>query len=404
MHRSLDSSLRCMSSNFSYATLKYSMAPFGFFMFTCANARYFYDMIMTLCDAPLPSSVKMSSRIRACTFRERLPTPILAPRTVGIRHVTIFTTSSYTLSLMNSSAPQTYEKTHNIFGECIDPGRRQKCNQPSCAPNHPASRQAGKALVIFILAFMNCEFRREWHSVLRNGFFLKQGCTRFIFHMERQPKLHPRYSYYQKRATRPRCCVEEQPAWKKFPLDKDVENNAKLVALEKLLDEAWYKDDNKLVEELREKIGKLQSMSYVEVLSANLSFYNAFSHGSLVDMASCWMQDNTVMCKHPLGPMFTGFWKVMDSFEAMFYSGIANIRPLNVRISVRGSVAVVTCEEYANPSQDEEVSQSNVASEWNENFSPERAEIRMNATNIFEKKNGQFYLVYHVSSPITPII
>lgn len=240
-------------------------------------------------------------------------------------------------------------------------------------------------------------------SGLHYGSFLTQGCARCSLFLERQPVLDSRFVCHQPRTVRPRCCVEEQPSWKSFPLDKDVENNSKLVALEKLLDEAWYKDDNERVEELREEIGKLQSTSYVDVLSANLRFYKAFSNGSLTDMGSCWMQDNKVMCKHPLGPMFSGFWKVMESFEAMFYAGIANVRPLNVRISVRGSVAVVTCEEHANPSNDEN-SESNITSEWNENFSSERAEIRMTATNIFEKKNGQFYLVYHISSPITPIV
>lgn len=232
--------------------------------------------------------------------------------------------------------------------------------------------------------------------------FLWGAYSRCSLRTERPSLLEKKRAYYRTHVNALHCCVE-QPEWKNYAIDKDVANNSKLVALETLLDEAWYCDDESRVKELRAEIGKLQATSYVDILSANLKFYNAFSRGSTIDMASCWLQDSNVMCKHPMGPMFTGFWKVMESFEAMFYAGLANIRPVNVRISVRGSIALVTCEEHANPTDERNDEKRSVGNKWNENFSFERAEIRMAATNIFEKKNGQFYIIYHVSSPINPI-
>lgn len=186
-------------------------------------------------------------------------------------------------------------------------------------------------------------------------------------------------------------------------IDQDVAANSELVRLEEELDAAWYADDEARMAEIRKEIDSLQPTTYVDVLSANLKFYEAFSRGNVADIGSCWLQDSDVMCKHPLGPLFVGFWDIMKSFEALFAQGVADVRPDNIRISVRGSVALVTCDENAISKVIPDNENDDSATRFNPNFSPERARIRMTAVNIFEKRNGAYYMIYHMSSPISPL-
>lgn len=218
----------------------------------------------------------------------------------------------------------------------------------------------------------------------------------------RVPAVQPlaRKTSYRDRKRRITACVENVPFWK--VVDSDVAAVPKLVELEKELDDAWYAEDEQRMGLIQNEIDKLQASTYVDVLQANLRFYKAFSSGNVTDIASCWLQKGDVLCKHPLGPIFVGFWQVVQSFETLMNQGLASVRPDNVRISVRGLVAFVTCEEYAEPVSTEDESISAIATKYNPNFSSEPAQIRMTAVNIFEKQNGQYYLVYHMSSPISP--
>jgi len=190
------------------------------------------------------------------------------------------------------------------------------------------------------------------------------------------------------------------PAWKQMTMDQDVAANSELVRLEEELDAAWYADDEERMAEIRKEIDNLQPTSYVDVLSANLKFYEAFSRGSVADIGSCWLQDSDVMCKHPLGPLFVGFWDIMKSFEALFAQGVADVVPDNIRISVRGSVALVTCDENVKAKViPDNTPDDTAATRFNPNFSAEKARIRMTAVNIFEKRNGAYSLIFHSSTP-----
>ncbi len=185
--------------------------------------------------------------------------------------------------------------------------------------------------------------------------------------------------------------------------DQDLVANTELLKLEEELDAAWYADDEKRMSELRRAIDELQPSTYVDVLTSNLKFYKAFSSGVVMDVATCWLQspDVSVMCKHPYGPMFDGFYNVVASFEQLFSYGVSEITPTNVRISLRGSVAFVTCDEYATPYKQDNGPPAPVT-EYNPAFSTEPARIRMAAVNIFEKRNGIYYLVYHSSTQVGP--
>lgn len=199
------------------------------------------------------------------------------------------------------------------------------------------------------------------------------------------------------------CCVE-QPQWRHGPMDADFVKDSKLFDLESALDAAVLREDFTSAAQIREELLRLQSGAYVEVLTANMKFYNAFQSGSLVDMAACWMQDARATCKHPLGPLVVGYLDILNSFGQLFSLGIPQISPVNVRIAMRGTVALATCEEQPLETHQFDEDKKAQIKEWNPNFDDTPAQVVMLATNIFEKKNGQWYLVHHVSSPKFPSI
>lgn len=192
-----------------------------------------------------------------------------------------------------------------------------------------------------------------------------------------------------------RCCVES-PGWKKGPVDVDFAKDEQLQILEEELDTALVKQDFLRASEVRDKLLRLQSGAYVAVLSTNLKFYKAFENGSLVDMAGVWLQDASATCKHPLGPLCVGYIDIINSFGALFSYGLPNITAKNIVITMRGSCAWVTCEEHCDVVEEEE----KLDKDGNKVVHSQIREIVMSATNIFVKRNGQWYLCHHTAQPI----
>lgn len=94
--------------------------------------------------------------------------------------------------------------------------------------------------------------------------------------------------------------------------------------------------------------------------------------------------------------------QVINTFGALFSTGMPKITAQNIRISMRGSIAYVTCEEVLEPRRDPGTLQTNFK-EINENFGNGPAEMIMVSVNIFVKRNGQYLLTHHSSSPRGPI-
>lgn len=192
-----------------------------------------------------------------------------------------------------------------------------------------------------------------------------------------------------------RCCVES-PDWKKGPVDVDFAKDEQLQILEDDLDKALSTEDFARASQVRDKLLRLQSGTYVSVLSANLKFYNAFGSGSIVDMAGVWLQDAGATCKHPLGPLCVGYTNIINSFGYLFSFGVPNIHATNVVITMRGSCAWVTCDEHCDVV--EETAKENASG--NKFKESQIREIVMSATNIFVKHNGQWYLAHHTAQPV----
>jgi ketosteroid isomerase-like protein len=123
------------------------------------------------------------------------------------------------------------------------------------------------------------------------------------------------------------------------------------------------------------------------VESANLAFYRALASRELARMDEVWWRDDSVSCIHPGWHRLEGWSEVRRSWEVIF----VNARPWQVgceqtRIVLAGDVAFVTCVE---------VIALTVAD-------PDDGPARMQATNIFSRRDGDWRLLHHHASPWQP--
>jgi len=120
---------------------------------------------------------------------------------------------------------------------------------------------------------------------------------------------------------------------------------------------------------LRDELHRLHLEDCGFVLQANHAFYKAMSAKSYEDMLEIWHADDTIECIFPSHPPLIGYEAVLGSFKETFYaiSKLANspspstvkstqtmysslhantVEPQNVRLSIKGNTAHVTCEEH----------------------------------------------------------
>lgn len=173
-----------------------------------------------------------------------------------------------------------------------------------------------------------------------------------------------------------RCCTEV-PAWKKMPIDIDFAKDEQLEILEEAMDTALAEEDFSRAAELHKKLIRLQSGSYVAVLSMNMKFYKALNDKSIVDMAGCWFQSSSSSCKFPGGPLLTNYIDIINSFGLLFTYQLPHIQIRNCNIQMRGTVGYVTCDEVF--------------------FDEDGQQMMSCATNIYIKHNSQWYLIHSSS-------
>lgn len=120
------------------------------------------------------------------------------------------------------------------------------------------------------------------------------------------------------------------------------------------------------------------------VLEANAAFYRAFETLDVQEMEKVWLRASHIKCVHPGWPLLCGWGPIMTSWERIFANTFSmHFTPTNVRVEISGSLAwVVLIEELESQGYD----------------GPSRAQIL--ATNLFEKRDGQWFIVHHHASPI----
>ena len=121
-----------------------------------------------------------------------------------------------------------------------------------------------------------------------------------------------------------------------------------------------------------------------EVASANGAFYRALASRLVGQMENVWQHDDSVSCIHPGWHRLEGWPEVRRSWEAIF----ASSRPWTVsceqvRVRLAGDFASVTCVEVIVP--------------FGGGGSDSAA--RMQATNLFARRDGQWRMIHHHASP-----
>jgi uncharacterized protein (TIGR02246 family) len=124
-----------------------------------------------------------------------------------------------------------------------------------------------------------------------------------------------------------------------------------------------------------------------DVTAANASLYEAFETADVDRMAALWddADPEAVVCVHPGWPMLRGRDTVLRSWAAVM-AGTDYIQFFltDVRVSVLGDIAVVTCQE-------------NVLTEVTETSHGNAAVV---ATNVFVRRAGRWRAQVHHGSPV----
>ena len=120
------------------------------------------------------------------------------------------------------------------------------------------------------------------------------------------------------------------------------------------------------------------------VLGANAAFYRAFEHLDIARMEAVWLSAPYISCVHPGWQRLVGWGPVMESWRRIFESTLAMRFTLgDVRVETRGAVGwVVLTEGIDSRHRDGKV------------------EAEVEATNVFERRDGRWRLVHHHGSPV----
>lgn len=121
-----------------------------------------------------------------------------------------------------------------------------------------------------------------------------------------------------------------------------------------------------------------------EVEEANDRFYRAFESRDLTGMDRLWAHSEHVRCIHPGWGLLAGWEAVRQSWEAIFKDNREMRFSLGeIQTRVEGNLAWVTCTE-------------NILSQ----LRGEIAVASVLATNVFERRGGEWLMVHHHASHI----
>jgi ketosteroid isomerase-like protein len=122
-----------------------------------------------------------------------------------------------------------------------------------------------------------------------------------------------------------------------------------------------------------------------EVKRANEEFYQAFQSLTLERMERVWLKADYVKCVHPGWGLLKGYESVMESWGRIF-ENTDRIQFLltDVDVEVRGTLAWVVLTE-------------NLTSDLPDGRSTRGSIL---ATNLFEKRDGTWYVIHHHASAV----
>jgi ketosteroid isomerase-like protein len=121
-----------------------------------------------------------------------------------------------------------------------------------------------------------------------------------------------------------------------------------------------------------------------EVEAANRAFYQAFETLDIKEMENVWLRAPHIKCVHPGWPLLAGWGPIMASWERIFDNTFSMRFTLtDVRVEVNGNLGWVVLIEGLESRGYDGTSRSQILT-----------------TNVFEKQNGEWFIVHHHASPI----
>jgi len=121
-----------------------------------------------------------------------------------------------------------------------------------------------------------------------------------------------------------------------------------------------------------------------DVLEANAAFYEAFARLDLARMEEVWLRAPYLKCVHPGWGLLVGWGPVMESWRRIFESTLEMRFTLtDTSVETNGDLAwVVVTENIDSRHRDGTVT------------------AQVQATNVFERRAGRWFLVHHHGSPV----
>ena len=121
-----------------------------------------------------------------------------------------------------------------------------------------------------------------------------------------------------------------------------------------------------------------------KVLESNQNFYSALQNLSLKEMEAVWLPEDWVRCVHPGWDLIEGWEAVRESWQHIFENTtFMRVAVALQSVRVENSVAWVCCTEKIYSAAEGRFDSAHVQS-----------------TNIFERRNGNWYVVHHHASPL----
>ena len=121
------------------------------------------------------------------------------------------------------------------------------------------------------------------------------------------------------------------------------------------------------------------------VLQANAAFYRAFESLDLKRMEAVWLRAAHIRCVHPGWGLLVGWGPVMESWQRIFANTVSmRLTLTQVQVEVAERLAWAVLREH-------------IESEHRDG----QITTQVQATNIFERQEGRWFLVHHHGSPVS---
>lgn len=180
------------------------------------------------------------------------------------------------------------------------------------------------------------------------------------------------------------------PLMKEGTPEYDLDTEAS--AMEEQLYQAVKQQDYGKAAQVKTQISQSHVDDCGAVLQVNSAYYRAFSEKNMQRMEQVWLPDNASVCIHPSAKPLVGAKDVLACFQRMFESSDGAFQrnwmePNQIRLSVKGATAIVTCEEY-------------VYARRFVRGKKRQTELihKLQATNILRKVGSRWFVTYHHSS------